>query len=204
MLCHARISRAVSDGVNTQVIYTSEYRVCILTGLIDPQEIFKILTLPAKLILVDYTMASQSSSVKTTLPNTPISQHNLEDPRDDFARLTPSNALARLAFSAVVDKVLHDPDLYNHCKSFLAFERSRDDEGFSEASDVDDKVLKPIRPRRLWKGFYRFNLNILPLHPPVGWVLGCPSSNPRAEVPDLLLTSRKGMTPTCMLCAVVS
>ena len=140
-------------------------------------------------------MTSQSSSGETTYPNTPTSQHNLEVPPGDFARLTPSNALARLAFSAVVDRVLHDSGLYNHCNSFLAYEQSRDDEGFSEASDMDDKVPKTLRPRRFWKGFYRLNFSILPLHPTIGWVLGSTSSSPRAEVPDLLLVGRKGMTP---------
>lgn len=133
----------------------------------------------------------QPDSTGTTVPNTPAST-DIDVPQGEFARLTPSNRFARLAFSQVVEMILHDPDHYTHTQDFIRFAKAGEEDGFSELSDLGEGMRAPSPPFRLWNGYYRLNLKILPVYPHLGWILGSKPMGGNGQGADLLLTSKQG------------
>jgi hypothetical protein len=137
-------------------------------------------------------MQEPEEDLEPTPVNTPPAGGH-EEPRREFARLVPANRLARLAFSQVVELILHDPDVFSHVNKFIRYEEATDEDAISEMSDASEGARAPSPPPRLWGGYYLLDLTIPPLHPPVGWVLGCLSSFGTPPGIDLLLASKHGL-----------
>ncbi len=129
----------------------------------------------------------QPNSFEATAANTPASLE-INAPQGEFARLIPSSRLARLAFSQVVEKILHDPDEYIHISKFIRFTKAGEEDGFSELSDLSEGVRAPSPPFRLWNGHYNLDLKVPPAKPQLGWILGS-----RCASADLLLASKQGL-----------
>lgn len=134
----------------------------------------------------------RENSLETTAANTPAST-DLDPPTGELVRLTPSNRLARLAFSQVVEVILHDPDQYTHFYNFIRFSKAGEEDGLSELSDLGEGVRAPSPPFRLWNGYYKLDLKLLPATPSVGWILGSKSASERGGSADLLLASKQGL-----------
>ena len=127
---------------------------------------------------------SLSPGLQSTVPNTPTPV----EAEGDFARLIPLNELARLAFSQVVETYLRDPENYLQISRYVHFEK--DNDGFSDVSEPDNS--QDAQPGRLWKGYYRLNLAILPVSPALGWIAGSDYHGLRKEHSFVLTTkSRK-------------
>lgn len=129
---------------------------------------------------------SQTSHVETTEPNSPAPMSC----DGDFAKLTPSNRLAHEAFNELIEQSLCSPQDYHYAAKFLHFQKLEDgdDDIFSLISDTEGSTVTEER-RRQWRGHYRLSLKLLPLHPPLGWVLGSQMAAPMTHGADFLLTA---------------
>jgi hypothetical protein len=75
----------------------------------------------------------------------------------DFARLTPINRLARQAFHEVADRMNIQPGWRPHARKFMHISNT-----MQNSPNTDPQ----------WTGYYRFNMDILPLGYPLGWIAG--------------------------------
>ena len=99
----------------------------------------------------------------------------------DFARLVPFQARTRKVFNAVIQKILADPENYQHHHKYLHYERD-----FTPEEDpmTGDESLSTPR----WVGYYRLNMEIPPSSRGLGWQVGAGKKNlPHCGV-DFLLT----------------
>jgi hypothetical protein len=141
----------------------------------------------------------------TTEPNTPDSLPNLDEPRGDFARLTPTSTAAKLAFHELFTSLDTDAERHRWHRCFIYArpepEQLEDDLDISASSASERNSPDPITEQPLSKqliplvhhGFWRFNLALPPAEPKLGWMVGkgrwgAVARDSHGEV-DILLTS---------------
>jgi Protein kinase domain len=115
-------------------------------------------------------MATQPSSPKEadTIPNSPVDV--AKDYDNDFARLTPSNDAARVAFHAVAELIQLDQRRLAHARQFVYVYPKRVQLSPEVRSDTDTSDQGP--PPLIYTGYYRLNLDILPRRRLLGWRIG--------------------------------
>ncbi|KAK2811745.1 hypothetical protein FQN50_001783 [Emmonsiellopsis sp. PD_5] len=108
-----------------------------------------------------------------------------------FARLTPHNAAAYKAFRTVVDAMKRDPALLAHHRHFLHYDEpgrplssllalhhsaslevSGGSDVASSVSSSDQHTEEPPDDNLVYNGHYLFSLNVLPVQPTLGWMIG--------------------------------
>lgn len=120
----------------------------------------------------------------TTEPNTPDGQPDLEEPYGDFARLTPTSTAAKVAFHELYISLYADVERYGWHRNFIYAKPEPEpleddlDISASSASERNSPVLTTEEPlsKRLTPlvhhGFWRFNLDVPPAEPKLGWMVG--------------------------------
>lgn len=105
----------------------------------------------------------------------------------DFARLIPTNHLAKEAFSGVVRRMRDDPGWIQHARQFIHIDKTspHDPDSFRD-SETDEESME--KRSDLITGYYRLNLGILPHDLRFGWFLGSGRRDLGDTGVDLLLT----------------
>ncbi|CAF9908191.1 MAG: hypothetical protein ALECFALPRED_004346 [Alectoria fallacina] len=112
--------------------------------------------------------------------------------RAEFARLTPENRPALVAFDQVASKLKADPNWNRHARKYMAILPGKENFEFVNSESESEGGSGPRTQKRLiWRGFYRFNFDMPPRDPRFGWVLGGGKFANGDESPDLVLTERK-------------
>ncbi|TKA52889.1 hypothetical protein B0A49_12803 [Cryomyces minteri] len=102
-------------------------------------------------------------------------------PKHDFARLTPLNGDARLAFSEVCDAVMNQFKGYQYHRDFMIIDDHQDSfrsssPSFSSATDTEPDVAAIVPPTssstKIWTGCYIFSLKTPLERHLVGWRAG--------------------------------
>ncbi|KAF7506330.1 hypothetical protein GJ744_011903 [Endocarpon pusillum] len=120
---------------------------------------------------------SESPQASDTTPNTPA---NIADDHDnDFAILVPTNDAAHVAFSAVAELIRLDSDWMPHARRFVHINPNRSPLSPDTSTDTEtsEQGARPL----LYSGYYRFNLDIQPDNPRLGWVIGRGTEDQRQE-----------------------
>ena len=120
----------------------------------------------------------------TTEPNTPEGEPGVEELGGEFARLTPTSTAAKLAFHELYISLDADVERYGWHRSFIYAkpepEPLEDDldisaSSASERNSPDPATEKPLSKRLtplVHHGFWRFNLDVPPAEPKLGWMVG--------------------------------
>lgn len=104
----------------------------------------------------------------------------------DFAKLTPLNHQAKLAFSGVVEAALSSPNSpqLSHGIKFMSFEQHYADLGVSPTKidnigcesamdfDSDAEVEQNVPATPNFQGYYSLSLSRRPRFPTLGWFIG--------------------------------
>jgi serine/threonine protein kinase len=136
-------------------------------------------------------MANSQISEHDTRPNTPDEftstsvQYN-----GDFARLIPTNALAKIAFDELARLMRTEPEWNHHARRSIHVEHclSSPSPAILE-SDTDGEV--PQKPTPTLTGYYRLNLLIPPHDHRFGWFLGSGRRDLGDAGVDFLLTAQR-------------
>lgn len=110
--------------------------------------------------------------------------------KGDFARLIPVNRPAMLAFDEIVKTLKLDPQWNLNARRFIHYDDSPHNLPLHwKGSETDTDT--EIEPNKIWIGYYRLNLDILPSIPSLGWILGGGRSDMKDQGVDFLLTLQK-------------
>lgn len=141
---------------------------------------------------------SQATTEPYTPRASPAATSVGPDHDGDFARLIPQNRAACIAFSQLVEASKAGPETGIHGSKFMYIRANKtcyDSDLSTSDPDVSHSSRRPgdTAQTKLWSGYYRLNMDILPQNYKLGWVVG----RGRADHPnggvDLQLTNSKGL-----------
>lgn len=130
---------------------------------------------------------ASTATPDTVVLENPFSPQTLARHRGDFARLIPTNRSAILAFHTIAQTLKLDPEWNPHARQFIHVEESQKDlspqwKGSETESEVEETGAEVFR------GYYRFHLEMMPSTARLGWVLGGGRSESDDLRSDIVLT----------------
>jgi len=137
------------------------------------------------------------SRESTTEPNTPepsaVQVQTSEEPNWDFARLIPVSKSSRQSFHTFVSSLQEKHELYEWHSRFVYVDLFSEPLYEAEEESTGAESFSTDEIPTIKTGYWRFNMNLKPMDPRIGWVIGrgrwsaAPRPGSHASV-DLLLT----------------